>query len=290
MTEGPKVICAGRGYVDILFGGLTAFPEPGTEVYSDTLAIEPGGGAIITAAYLCALGVSVDLLSMLPGGPFGAALKTRTGEFGIGLSLCEDMDEEADPQVTVVMIHAGDRAFLTRRSGPAVPADAADRIARSKADHLHLGELATLVENPSLVKAARGAGMTVSLDCAWDQEVFSGDLAELIASVDVFFPNASEARALAAAGIALPAAPLTVIKKGPDGAEAKTRDGTVSSAALTVDAIDSTGAGDAFNAGFLAAWLNGADLRACLETGNRTGAVAVAHVGGATGAKEMRTD
>ena len=49
MSHRPKVICAGRVYADLLFGGLTGFPEPGTEVYADSLALEPGGGAVITA-------------------------------------------------------------------------------------------------------------------------------------------------------------------------------------------------------------------------------------------------
>ena len=289
MTRRPKVICAGRLCVDLLFSGMTQFPKLGSEVFSDGLAVEPGGGAVITAAYLSALEIPTDLLAMVPPEPFGSALKAKIDAPGVGLSCTRDMRADADPQITVAMIHGSDRAFLTRRSGSALPPNTADLVRGSGADHLHIGELATLAECPDLVTAARGAGMTISLDCSWDSALFGQEISGLIASVDIFLPNAAEVEALSSAGIAMPLAPLTVIKRGDQGANAILNGEFSTSPALDVDAIDSTGAGDAFNAGFLATWITSSDIRASLESGNRLGAAAVAQVGGTTGAKSLLT-
>ncbi|MEM9779344.1 MAG: PfkB family carbohydrate kinase [Pseudomonadota bacterium] len=275
-----SVVCAGRLYTDLVFTGLGALPQLGTETFAEGLTIHPGGGAFITAAHLVSLGRPTALLAFLPPAPFDAALSAQLAQAGVDLDLCRAAAPGVDPQLTVAMSHGADRAFLTRRSGAAVP-DLPNALQGFA--HLHIGELTTLLEAPDLVPAARTAGMTISLDCGWDAEALARtDLAPLLADIDVLLPNEAEAEALSGNGLPLPCASLTVIKRGAEGSEAVTASHRHQSAAKPVDVVDTTGAGDAFNAGFLDAWLAGRTLTACLEAGNAQGALAVSATGGAS--------
>jgi len=280
-TGKPKVICAGRVYGDLIFSGIQGVPSPGTETYCDRLSFHPGGGAFITAAHLAAHGHATALLATLPSAPFAEITRDKIASFGVDISHSDDAPPGTDPQITVAMVQGEDRAFLTRRDGPALPNDFAANVRTSGAKHLHIGELATLVECPELVQAAKAADMTVSLDCGWDPAVFDRRHAALIASVDVFLPNQAEQDALLDAGIAAPFSKLDVTKRGKNGASARWSGTMITAPAVQTDVHDPTGAGDAFNAGFLTAWLENAPIEDCLKSGNTAGARAVSYAGGA---------
>lgn len=281
------ILCAGRIYCDLVFSGLTGGPEPGREVFADRLALCAGGGAYITAAYLSALGREAALMGVLPVPPFAAAVTSEMARNRV-TSYCTEQEPGADPQVTVALVRDGDRAFVTRRSGAALVLRKGARL--PEACHLHIGELTTALEHPDLIGAARGQGMSVSLDCSWDAEALADPHAEAcIASVDLFLPNAAEAEALTQNGITAAPRVATIVKRGDQGAIAITADsGPHSVPAYSANVQDTTGAGDAFNAGFLAAWLAGRPLADCLERANRCGALAVARLGGAAALPDLR--
>jgi sugar/nucleoside kinase (ribokinase family) len=273
------VLCAGRFYCDLVFADAPRLPTFGTEVFAPSLSLHAGGGAFITAANLAALGHRVTQFSCLPATPFDTTALTEMARHGVDATACQRAIAGVDPQITVAIASEGDRAFITRNAGPAIPELGSVNLADYS--HLHIGELRTLQDHPGLLTAARTAGITVSLDCAWQDE-FDPDVADLIAKVDVFLPNESEAAALSAIGIPQACAPLTVIKCGEDGSRVHDGNGWVH-AAITkpVTVLDATGAGDAFNAGFLTCWLEGAPLQDCLAKGNACGAAAVQFIGGA---------
>ncbi len=276
------VLCAGRLYADLVFTGLPRLPTPGTETFAGGASLHAGGGAFITAAWLVALGREARLAAVLPAEPFGAGVAAEVAAAGVTGAPLAPAPAGADPQVTVAMAQGGDRAFLTRRAGPALPA--MDLRGRGLA-HLHVGELATLAEAPDLIGAARAAGLTVSLDCAWDDEVTAA-AAALVRGVDVFLPNAAEAARLGALGVAPgQGGALWVVKDGASGATAHGPDGLVHRPARPARVVDATGAGDAFDAGFLDLWLAGAPLADCLDRGAACGAAAVGRAGGATAAQ-----
>lgn len=282
--RGGPVLCAGRLYCDLIMADLPSMPVAGHEVYAGRMTMAAGGGAYITAAYLAALGRPATLCAHLPAAPFDAVLAPELAQAGLGLELCLPAPQGVDPQVTVAMITPGDRAFLTRRAGPALPAQIGAAIASGAYGHLHLGELATLAEHPGLAASARAAGMTVSVDCAWDAQLLArSDLPQLLRGVDVFLPNAAEAAALARHAPLAAHAPLVVVKDGAEGARALCGGTVQSRPARPVQVVDTVGAGDAFNAGFLDAWLSGAALGDCLEAGHAVAAVALARQGGARG-------
>ncbi|TNF17275.1 MAG: carbohydrate kinase [Rhodobacteraceae bacterium] len=287
MTGRPVILSVGRLYCDLIFTDLPRMPTLGTEVYAGGFGVHAGGGAFITAAHLAALGHGSALAAMLPPGPFGALLSDDLGQVGIDLRLCRTLAPGSDPQVTVALAGAEDRAFVTRRSGPAFPRlEVADLTALGVA-HVHVGELATLIERPEIIALARAAGATLSLDCSWDDGLAAAGIAEVLAEVDVFLPNAAEVRHLEEIGVPRARFPLTAIKQGAAGATALSDQGEIHAPAERVTVVDTTGAGDAFNAGFLSAWLSGADLRACLRAGNARGAQAIAQRGGFHRAPEL---
>ncbi|MCV6594696.1 MAG: PfkB family carbohydrate kinase [Silicimonas sp.] len=279
----PKVLCVGRLYCDMIFTDLPRLPTAGTEVFAGGLGLHAGGGAAITAGHLAALGHRAALAAYLPGAGFGAAVRAELDPLGIDLSLCAEAPGGLDPQVTVAMVQAGERAFVTRRIGAAFPALSADALQAAGVTHLHLGEATTLIDNPDLIALARGVGATLSLDCSWDDGLDAAALARLLPQVDVFLPNGAEARFLRNAGVGLGGAPLTVIKEGERGARAVTAEREWHAPARIANVVDTTGAGDAFNAGFLGAWLQKAPLPDCLAAGNASGANSITRRGGLGG-------
>jgi len=272
------VLCVGRLYCDLVFGDVPRLPTPGSEVFAGALSLHAGGGAVITAAHLADLGCPSHLAAFWPMSPFTETVARDVSGAGVGHSLCRAATA-SDPQITVAISGQSDRAFLTRRTGAAVPPIMAADLGRLNIGHLHIGELATLTEAPHLIDLARANGLTLSLDCSWD-DATAAAAAALIARVDVFFPNAEEVAQLAGLGITAPFAPLTVIKQGATGARAVSRGRALDAPARKVSVVDTTGAGDAFNAGFLDRWLAGEPLAACLAAGNARGASAVQHFGG----------
>lgn len=274
------ILCAGRLYCDLVFADAPRMPTLGTEVFAPGLSMHAGGGAFITGAKLAALGHRVWQFSILPVAPFDAMVMADMAKHDVVSAACSPALAGTDPQITVAIGMAGDRAFLTRADGPALPDPTSIKFADFS--HLHVGELSTLQEMPELLAMAFDVGLTVSLDCSW-QDAYDKSVAELIAAVDVFLPNEREAAALAAIGVPETCAPLTVIKSGTQGARARAHNDNTwtRSAATSVEVVDATGAGDAFNAGFLSSWLDHAPLAECLSKGNESGAAAVQVIGGA---------
>jgi sugar/nucleoside kinase (ribokinase family) len=257
----------------------------------------PGGGGFITAAHLTALGMRAGLLARIGTDPLSGTLTPALAESDVDLRWLE-RTPEAGPQPTVVMVQAGERAFLSRRAGSARPATLDAALADPGARHLHIAEFATLAEIPDLIDSAKRNGLTVSLDPSWDDDwIRRPDLIARAAGADIFLPNAAEARAIAGcedldqAGNRLADHfPIVVVKNGGNGARLFQRGTTFSLPAPEGGPVlDTTGAGDAFNAGFLAAWLAGRPLQQALAEGIACGTLSVRSVGGA-GTRLRRAD
>ena len=255
-------------------------PTPGTEVFSDHLSLHAGGGAFITAATLAAYGYEVSQFSVFPASPFAQTVQDELLRHNVCSGYCTPAAPNADPQISVAIANDGDRAFLTRLAGPALPETTPQTF--SGFAHMHIGELKTLEDNPSLLAHARSAGLTISLDCSWQDE-FDPAVVDLIAAVDVFLPSFREQEALLAVGVPENCAALTVVKCGEHGARACQRSSSdwVISDTVPATVVDATGAGDAFNGGFLSEWLKSASLEQCLASANLAGRAAIRAIGGA---------
>jgi sugar/nucleoside kinase (ribokinase family) len=281
------VLSLGRIYCDLVFRGLDAMPRLGREQFAQDFILTPGGGALISAAHLAALGRPAALLARFGTDDLSAVLEQQFDGLDIDLRFL-DRHEAAGPQVTVVMVGEDDRAFLSRRAGHARPASFETAIAWPEATHLHIAEYATLHEMADAIGLARQAGLTVSLDPSWDETLIADpQFFDRVAGADIFLPNLEEARALtgcdtAEAALALLQRhfPVVALKCGGDGALLAMNGETHAMAAPQVEVIDTTGAGDAFNAGFLDAWLDGGDPRACLVAAIGAGTRSVQAAGG----------
>ncbi|WP_371170862.1 carbohydrate kinase family protein [Aliiroseovarius sp. 2305UL8-7] len=280
------ILCAGRLYCDLVFTGAPNLPVVGTETFCDGLSLHAGGGAFITAAAFSALGWQTSLLATLPAAPFDTIVARDIDRFQIDVSRCSSAPAGASPQLTVAITNNDDRAFLSHKAGPALP-----NHGQLGGDfrHLHIGELRSLVEHPDLIAQAKQAGATVSVDCSWDNALLDqgSAMAELLSQVDVFLPNTLEYGRLACSGLRDTAGPLIVVKCGAEGARAYHGGAWIAEPAVPTAAIDTTGAGDAFNGGFLSAWLHGQPVEACLKQGNACGSAAVEHPGGTGGLSSL---
>ncbi len=261
-------------------------PTLGEETFADELTLHGGGGAFISASYFAALGVPSYLLSCLPAEPFGSLVRAEALKNNVDLTLCAT-STQGPPQITVAMVHEDDRAFLTHQHAQALPSQFESLLTQnsSRLQHLHVGELTTLMAYPQLIAIALEQGLSISADCAWDVSQFSKaeELVALISQLDVFLPSENEIQRLRGCGIDEHVAKLTVVKQGASGAYACARhQNSVHSQALACSVVDTIGAGDAFNSGFIAAWLQSQSIEEALQIANACGAVAASKKGGAT--------
>lgn len=281
------VLSLGRIYCDLVFRGLGGMPQLGRELFARDFAITPGGGALITAAHLAASGRSSALLARFGTDALSQALAGQIETLGIDLQFL-DRHDSAGPQLTVVMVNGNDRAFLSRRAGHARPSSFERALAWPEAGHLHIAEYATLHEMRDAIAAAKANVLTVSLDPSWDDELISDPLfLERTAGVDVFLPNQEEAFALTgtedpqqALAVLGRHFPVVALKCGGDGALLAMDGVVIALPSPRVDVVDTTGAGDAFNAGFLDAWLNRASPAECLAAAIGAGSRSVQAAGG----------
>ncbi|MCZ7496445.1 PfkB family carbohydrate kinase [Agrobacterium rhizogenes] len=287
-TEKSAVISIGRIYCDLIFTGLDQLPVLGRELFARDMEIAAGGGAFIAAAHFAHIGRPVALLARLGTDTFSRNIGEKMQQSGVDLQFLEH-SADAGPQVTVATVVGHDRAFLTRRAGTALPSTLEAAFAWEKARHLHIAEFATLHEMPALISHAKDNGLSVSLDPSWDASlIYDKGLLRACAGVDVFLPNLEEAEAITghadpeAALTALSGAfPVVALKGGAQGAWVSSPAGFHYAAAKKVPVVDTTGAGDAFNAGFIDAWLRREEEKLCLEAGVAAGSLAVQAAGGA---------
>ena len=284
-----KVFCRGRTYCDIIFTGLHDMPVLGRERFAEDVAIAAGGGAYITAAHLSSLRRPVALLTRLGTDSLSRSLDPELEASAVDLSFIERSDD-AGPQPTVALNKDGERAFVSRRAGVSRPATLERALSAPDIAHLHIAEFATLRDSPDVIALARDRGLTISLDPSWDDQLIRQDAEffRICEGVDIFLPNVEEGEALT--GETSDEAilrrlkerfPLVVLKRGERGAIACHGSTYATVDARPVEVVDTTGAGDAFNAGFLHSWLGTSDLDASLAAGVEAGSLSVQSAGGA---------
>ncbi|HTV11587.1 MAG TPA: carbohydrate kinase family protein [Acidimicrobiales bacterium] len=281
---------------DIVLRGADLVPEFSQHeklVPDASLAI--GGSACITACACARLGLRTRFVGAIGEDLFGRFMLASLGEWRVDTALCQVL-AGAKTGFSVILSAGDDRAILT------FTGTIDSLVTREvpfeelvKARHVHIGSYFLQprlgAQLPELVTRLRAAGTTVSVDPNWDPSgQWDGGLKSLIRKVDLFLPNAAEAKALTGAASTTEAAwqlakdgTLVAVKDGARGAVAAQGGGTVSFPGFPVAAIDATGAGDAFDAGFLRAWLEGRSLEQCLALGCAVGALSTRTVGATDG-------
>jgi len=257
-----------------------------------------GGSASITAAGLARLGVRTALLTAIGHDVFGDVTRRAITDRGVDL---REVSRAADipTGLSVILSEPGDKAILTLPGTipTLLPSDLTDE-RLTGVRHLHV---ASLYLQPGLAaglaevfERAHGLGLTTSLDTNWDPAEKWESIGEILAHTDVFLPNANELRAVT--GVAdLDAAARSlgtttvVMKDGEHGGRAWWPGGGATTPGHVVEVVDTTGAGDSFNAGFLAARLQGADVEEALRWAVAAGSLSTRAAGG-TAAQATRED
>ncbi|GAA2708148.1 carbohydrate kinase family protein [Actinoplanes palleronii] len=249
-----------------------------------------GGSAAITAAGCARLGLRTALLTAVGKDFFGTLVRDHLASLGVRVLAVESGDTPTG--LTVVLAEPDDRAMLTLPGTIAAlrPSDVtAELLSRTR--HVHV---ASLYLQPVLAAglagvfaAARTAGVSTSLDTNWDPTGEWSWMPEILPHTDVFLPNAAEL--LAVTGAASPSAAAeqlvangatVVMKDGARGAQAWWPGGSCTAPGVPVQVVDAVGAGDSFNAGFLAARLSGRDLPSAVSWAAVAGSLSTRAAGG----------
>ena len=278
-----ELLTVGEAFEDLIFVGLPHLPQPGEELKTGRFVETIGGGAVITAAAAARLGVRTTVISALSGDAARGLQRERVAV----VNLRRPAEAHA---ITVSLSTRRDRSFVTfdgvnDRLQSRLPA----ALAGHRATHVHF---AFAPEHCGrwvrIVDRLRRRGVTTSWDFGWNPLLRARDgFPRLVSSVDYVFVNEPESRLYARQRSAARItafwrrhARATIIKLGRRGSRWLSARIDVSVPAPRVRAVDTTGAGDAFNGGFLFGVLGGSSPRECLRIGNFVGARSTLAAGG----------
>ena len=278
----------------------------------DAIRLEIGSSSAIAACGAARLGLRTAFVGVVGDDMFGRFMLEALAARGIDVSACR-VDVGTPTGASVILSRGPDRTILTA-TGTIDRLHAADIPAAllASARHLHVGSTylqAGLADDlPALLADARAAGLTTSFDCNWDpSERWDAEIDALLRATDVFLPNLEELRRISGCEDAMDAEaelirrasvgresdrPFTLaVKLGAAGGRA-VRGGdpreVVESPALTVEPVDTTGAGDSFDAGFLYGFLHDWSLRASLDLAVACGSLSVRGIGGTAAQPTLR--
>jgi sugar/nucleoside kinase (ribokinase family) len=285
------LVTAGEAFDDLVFHGLEQLPRHGEEIRTDRLLRSPGGGAVITAVAASRLGLRCATI----GGLSRDAVQVLRDEH----VRVRNLRRAGEPApMTVAISTPRDRAFVTFNGmNGRLPARLRHALARVRARHVHLAFCPRSCRPwQRVVSGLRAKGIGTSWDFGWNPPLRDDpQFRSLATSVDYLFVNRDEAIAYAGARTLTQALDrwrespsLVVVKLGASGARVVGPRVDERAGAMTVRVVDTTGAGDAFNAGFLAARLRGLDLRDALQLANRVGALSTRKAGGLAGLPRIR--
>ncbi|HEY6566414.1 MAG TPA: sugar kinase, partial [Actinomycetota bacterium] len=287
------LLVLGDANPDLVLRGGEVEPAFGqAERIVEQAQLSVGGSGAIFACGAARLGLRVAFAGVVGDDLFGSFMRSELADHGVdtrGLVI----DPHRPTGVTVVLSTIDDRAMLTAPGTIGdLRGDLIDPDLLTAARHVHVSafflQRGLAQHLPDLFATVREAGATTSLDPNWDPSgEWDGGLMDLLSSVDVFLPNAMEAMRLArisdldqALARLRMRAPLTVVKAGADGAMAATTGEVIHIPGIPVRVVDTTGAGDSFDAGFLAGYLAGEPLERSLALGNACGAMSTRVTGG----------
>lgn len=294
------ITVVGELNLDLILSGLPDELVPEREHVVDRLTLTLGSSSAIFAHNLATLGSRVGFISRIGSDPLGKISLERLAAGGVDVSKVRKVGSTATG-LTVILPRRNFRNILTYPGTMfEMCFEDLDLEYLSSARHFHLssfflhrGLRPRVVE---LFERMKAAGLTTSLDTNDDpDDRWEGGLRELLPHVDVFLPNAREAKKITGVD-GLDAAveklaswlPVVAVKLGPDGSMVRRGSEKLVSVPVRVEAVDPVGAGDSFDAGFLHQYVRGADLSACLAYGNLAGAFSTTRAGGTEAFRDRR--
>jgi sugar/nucleoside kinase (ribokinase family) len=275
-------------FCDLVFTGLPDIPRLGDEVFSQELKVMPGAG-FIPAVALTRLGLSVGWSCDFGDDFFSRYVLEEAGRQNVNMDLFRKQARSLQA-VSVSYSFAHDRAFLSYMD-PLPDADLVSLVQENPARILLMMYLAHGPDFQPIVEAAHRQGMQVFMDgqVGRGTDLSNPDVEAAIRAVDLFAPNQKEALQItgetgveAALARLAELVPTVIIKRGAGGVLASRGGTVVDVPGIPTRAVDTTGAGDNFNCGFLYGLLRGYSLEDCLRCGNFCGSQSTTALGGWT--------
>jgi sugar/nucleoside kinase (ribokinase family) len=287
-----SILVAGELNVDLVLQNYHSFPRLGQEVLVDDVSLTLGSASAICAAGLARLGEAVSFVGKLGCDQWGDLVMETLRGFGVDLAHVL-RDPAIKTGITVSITSAKDRALVTYLGSiAALRAAEIEDGWFAHYRHLHVSSFfmqqALRPDVRTLLARARRHGLTTSIDPGFDpSEQWGADLTEALDEADLFFPN--EVELAAVTGESDPAAALrvlagrravTIAKLGARGCMTLVEGRLVEVPEFPIDPVDTTGAGDSFNAGFLHRWLAGRNIEESMRYGAACGALSTQGLGG----------
>lgn len=287
------IAIAGEINLDLILYGLPANMPMERELLATAFTPTLGSSSAILAHNMAIMGVPVAFTTRVGEDDFGEVALARLRESGADLTHVLYSEQGTGTGVTVLLPHGRERHILTYPGTMSeLSCDDLDVDYLASARHFHLSSLFLQTGLQAglhdLLSDLKARGLTISLDTNDDPAgEWGGVLDEILPLVDILLPNEGELMRMTKTA-SLEAAlkkmsahvPLIAVKCGARGALIHEGGRTTSMPPLLVDAVDTIGAGDSFNAGFLAAYLEGQSPAVCAQAGNVTGALSTLRAGG----------
>lgn len=299
MTEKLDIVVVGELNMDLILTGLPSFLEMGKNKLSKDMDFTLGSASAIFASNIAKLGKKVGFLGKIGDDILGDYILQNLLSRNVDTSkIIRDKNEKTGICVSISFPkNYAMASFPGVRESFCLEDIDFDYI--SKARHMHLSSyyLQTGMKEgcAELFKHAKELGLTTSFDSdndpsgKWDSSIL-----DTLQYVDVFLPNENEALHISrcddlqsALNVLSEIVNTVVIKTGKNGAWVKNREQTIHANAFKIDVVDTTGAGDSFNSGFIYQYLNGADIDKCVLWGNACAAISTTKIGGTTSFPEV---
>lgn len=277
---------------DLILQGKDVTPVFGqAEKLVENARLTIGSSSVIFACGAAKLGLNVAFVGIVGDDVFGHYMLGEMEKRGINTTSCIISKQETTG-FSVILSQPNDRAILTHQGSMAsLRYQDIDQDLFKRARHLHLGSffmLSSLQKDVTQLFAdAKRAGLTTSIDTNYDPlEKWDGGLSEVLKHTDVFLPNETELmqtsyqKTVEKALEHFSSIPTLAVKLGSKGGLAKQKDKTVTAPPLNVRVVDTTGAGDTFDAGFLYGYLNKWSLEKSLQLACACGSLSTQGIGG----------
>lgn len=286
------ITIAGEINLDLILYDLPEQMPLERELLANRFSMTLGSSSAILAHNLAALGVKVGLATKVGSDPLGKIALDLLNGRNLTLSHPRPGDED-QTGITLLLPHGKTRHILTYMGVMAeMNISDLDMSFITSGRHFHLSSLflqkGLQRDLPRLFRELKEQGLTISLDTNDDPDHLWGEpLGELLSLIDVLLPNEDEAKRMMrtddlddAIEQLAQRVPVVAVKCGGRGSIVQAGDKRYSAPSLRVEPVDTIGAGDSFNAGFLKAYLNGLPLDECAAAGNASAALSTLRSGG----------
>lgn len=288
------LVVFGEFFSDMIFYNLRRRPRFSEESKTESFLIAPGGGLATTAIAASRLGTRTGVITRIGADAEYLPTWSQIAQEKLDISACE-YRKDLPTALTVCIAYKADRMMVTHEPInhrlENLLANKAVQTKLAQTRHVHL---ACALRRPAkwlpVLRNLRERGITISADFGWNPDISINQLISIIRYCDFVFPTEHEARAITGTKSPLSALEklqewvrVPVVKLGAKGSLLMAEGKLYRQPALALPLVDATGVGDAFNGGFLHAFLRGSGWDDCLRAGNICGSMSGTRPGGSQG-------